>query len=138
MEPLGLAAFHHVVGQADILVDGFLPGVAERMGVGPEDCAAQKGFHQVLGLDFELAGQHDQESWPSLCDVLQKVFIAHPQSHWERVFGGKNARVTPVLGLRDASTFGDTGDAGRTRWRAPTRSCTTIFGQSHQSAVATA
>jgi alpha-methylacyl-CoA racemase len=44
-EPLGLAAFHHVVGQADILADGFWPGVAERMGVGPEDCAAHKGFH---------------------------------------------------------------------------------------------
>lgn len=38
--PEGLAAFKRLVGQADILLEGFRPGVAERLGIGPEPCLA--------------------------------------------------------------------------------------------------
>lgn len=36
--PEGRAAFLKLVGQADVVLDGFRPGVAERLGIGPEDC----------------------------------------------------------------------------------------------------
>ncbi len=36
--PEGVAAVKRLVGQADALVEGFRPGVTERLGLGPEDC----------------------------------------------------------------------------------------------------
>jgi alpha-methylacyl-CoA racemase len=38
--PAGAAAVLTLVEQADALVEGFRPGVAERLGLGPEDCLA--------------------------------------------------------------------------------------------------
>ncbi|RYE44073.1 MAG: CoA transferase [Hyphomicrobiales bacterium] len=38
--PLGREAFLAQVGRSDILIEGFAPGTAERLGVGPEDCTA--------------------------------------------------------------------------------------------------
>lgn len=39
--PEGCEVVLRLVETADILVEGFRPGVAERMGIGPEDCAAR-------------------------------------------------------------------------------------------------
>lgn len=39
-KPEGLAAIRRLIAQADVLVEGFRPGVAERLGVGPNECAA--------------------------------------------------------------------------------------------------
>ncbi|MDN5893210.1 MAG: CoA transferase [Nocardioides sp.] len=36
-EPEGLALVHDLVAQADVFIEGFRPGVAERLGIGPED-----------------------------------------------------------------------------------------------------
>lgn len=36
--PEGIAVLMELISQADILLEGFRPGVAERLGVGPEDC----------------------------------------------------------------------------------------------------
>jgi alpha-methylacyl-CoA racemase len=36
--PQGAAVVRRLVGRADVLVEGFRPGVAERLGIGPEDC----------------------------------------------------------------------------------------------------
>jgi alpha-methylacyl-CoA racemase len=36
--PEGLAAAKRLVAQADALIEGFRPGVAERLGLGPDDC----------------------------------------------------------------------------------------------------
>ncbi len=38
--PDGLATARHLVAQADVLVEGYRPGVAERLGLGPDDCLA--------------------------------------------------------------------------------------------------
>ena len=38
--PAGLATARHLVAQADVLVEGYRPGVAERLGLGPDDCLA--------------------------------------------------------------------------------------------------
>ncbi len=39
--PTDVATLLHLVGHADLLVEGMRPGVAERLGVGPDDCAAR-------------------------------------------------------------------------------------------------
>lgn len=36
----GLAAFFDLVASADALIEGYRPGVTERLGLGPQDCAA--------------------------------------------------------------------------------------------------
>lgn len=38
--PDGAALVRRLAGHADVLVEGFRPGVAERLGIGPEDCRA--------------------------------------------------------------------------------------------------
>ena len=40
-DPAGLALVLDLVERADVLLEGFRPGVAERLGLGPEDCAAR-------------------------------------------------------------------------------------------------
>jgi alpha-methylacyl-CoA racemase len=39
-QPAGGRAVRALAGRADVLLEGFRPGVAERLGVGPEDCRA--------------------------------------------------------------------------------------------------
>ncbi|QGK72393.1 CoA transferase [Allosaccharopolyspora coralli] len=38
-DPAGIAALLRAVETADVLVEGFRPGVAERLGIGPDECA---------------------------------------------------------------------------------------------------
>ncbi|MBW8302963.1 MAG: CoA transferase, partial [Brevundimonas sp.] len=38
--PADLARVHALVGTADALIEGFRPGVMERLGIGPDHCAA--------------------------------------------------------------------------------------------------
>ncbi len=38
--PVGVEAAKRLVAQADVLVEGYRPGVTERLGLGPEDCMA--------------------------------------------------------------------------------------------------
>jgi len=39
-DPAELTEVHTLVGQADLLIEGFRPGTAERLGLGPHDCWA--------------------------------------------------------------------------------------------------
>jgi len=38
--PEGVALVHRLCASVDVLIEGFRPGVAERLGIGPEDCMA--------------------------------------------------------------------------------------------------
>jgi alpha-methylacyl-CoA racemase len=40
-DPAALAALRELVDRADVLVEGMRPGVAERLGIGPDDCLAR-------------------------------------------------------------------------------------------------
>ena len=46
----GRAAFMRLVAQADILLEGFRLGVAERLGIGPDDCLKRQPSCQSIGI----------------------------------------------------------------------------------------
>jgi alpha-methylacyl-CoA racemase len=58
-------------------------------------------YAQLLeGLGLTGAGlpaQHDAGGWPRLREAFTAAFAAQPLAHWERVFDGTDACVTPVL-----------------------------------------
>jgi alpha-methylacyl-CoA racemase len=57
-----------------------------------------------LGLgDAGLPGQLDRAGWPALRAAFTEAFRAQPREHWERVFDGTDACVTPVLTLEEAT-----------------------------------
>ncbi|MCU0302100.1 MAG: CoA transferase [Candidatus Nanopelagicales bacterium] len=56
-----------------------------------------------LGLaDAGLPAQWDQTGWPVLRARLTEAFAEHPRAHWEAVFAGTSACVTPVLDMTEA------------------------------------
>ncbi|WP_336027170.1 CaiB/BaiF CoA transferase family protein [Geodermatophilus sp. FMUSA9-8] len=56
-----------------------------------------------LGLaDAGLPAQMDPAGWPRLREEFTRAFAAEPREHWERVFEGTDACVTPVLEPREA------------------------------------
>ncbi|MCD0502827.1 CaiB/BaiF CoA transferase family protein [Bordetella petrii] len=58
-----------------------------------------------LGLDIQsLPPQHDQASWPAMRKRLAAIFVQHTRQHWNQVFDGTEACVTPVLSLAEAGT----------------------------------
>ena len=56
-------------------------------------------FLDRLGLtdDPLMAAQFDPAQWPGQTARLAAIFAAHPGAHWNRVFGGTDACVAPVL-----------------------------------------
>ncbi|NKQ53227.1 CoA transferase [Amycolatopsis sp. K13G38] len=57
-----------------------------------------------LGLDAaDLPAQLDTEGWPTVRARFTEVFGAHPRDHWEKVFAGTDACVTPVLTFAEAA-----------------------------------
>lgn len=50
----------------------------------------------------ELPAQYHRDGWTQIRDRLAAEFIAEPRAHWEAVFGGSDACVTPVLSMEEA------------------------------------
>ena len=58
---------------------------------------------EILGLDHgDRPPQMDRSGWPQLEADLAAAFAAAPRNHWESVFSGQDACVTPVLSLEEA------------------------------------
>lgn len=57
-----------------------------------------------LGLsdDPRLQSQHDKSQWPLQSAILAGIFASQPRAHWEEVFRGTDACVTPVLSMAQA------------------------------------
>lgn len=56
-----------------------------------------------LGLaPDDVPDRDDPSAWADLARVLGDRFAARPRAHWEQVFGGTDACVTPVLSLAEA------------------------------------
>lgn len=76
--------------------DGFLA-------VGSIEPQFQATLCERLGLPHGFFGAaDDRASWPALRDRLAAVFAEKPRSHWEALFEGTDACVTPVLSLDEA------------------------------------
>ena len=77
--PDGVAVVLDLVEQADALIEGFRPGVAERLGIGPDDCLARNprivyGRMTGLGQDGPLAGAAGHDiNYIALAGALEPI-----------------------------------------------------------------
>jgi AraC-like DNA-binding protein len=78
-----------LVAQADILLEGFRLGVAERLGIGPDDCL--KRHHAVDQIAFSI-GYEDAGAFRS---VFHKVMGISPSAYRKRVIVARRARLAP-------------------------------------------
>jgi alpha-methylacyl-CoA racemase len=73
------------------------------MAVGSLEPAFYRLLLDGLGLaPDEVPDRDDPARWPELARVLGDRFAEHPRAHWEGVFGGTDACVTPVLTTAEA------------------------------------
>jgi alpha-methylacyl-CoA racemase len=78
-EPAGLEAVLRLVDHADVLIEGYRPGVAERLGVGPADCHARNprlvyGRMTGWGQDGPMAQQTGHDiNYISLTGALHAI-----------------------------------------------------------------
>jgi len=70
-------------------------------------CALESRFYaqfvEGLGLDTKaLPPRGDMAHWPALREQFARSFRAKPRSHWEQIFAGTDACVTPALSIEEA------------------------------------
>lgn len=76
------------------------------MAVGALEDVFYRELLSGLGLDGRAdlpVERLDARHWPELTEAFTARFLAHPRAHWEAVFSGRDACVTPVLSLEEAS-----------------------------------
>ncbi|MGV9711435.1 CaiB/BaiF CoA transferase family protein [Gordonia sp. NPDC003424] len=89
----GGAPFYHVYETSDGLF----------MAVAAIEAKFFANLLSVLGITAEIsARQWDRTSWPALRDEFAAIFAGQTRAHWEEVFDGVEACVTPVLDLDEA------------------------------------
>ena len=78
-QPAGVALVLDLVEQADILVEGYRPGVAERLGLGPDVCLSRRpslvyGRMTGFGQDGPMAGRAGHDiNYIALAGVLGRI-----------------------------------------------------------------
>ena len=98
--PEGLALLHEMLGRADVLIEGFRPGVTERLGIGPEDCVARYPslvYGRVTG--WGSSGPYSQAAGHDINYIALSGALAH--------VGRRDERPVPPLNL-----VGDFGGGG--------------------------
>ncbi len=55
-----------------------------------------------LGLETDLARQHDRSTWPQLRNEIATAFRSRTQEEWTAAFTGTDACVSPVRSLHEA------------------------------------
>lgn len=98
----GAAHFYRTYATAD---GGF-------MAVGALEPQLYRELLGALELDPAAWPQDDQARWPELSQHLADVFASKPRAHWEQVFAGRDACVTPVLSLAEAAHSGELRERG--------------------------
>lgn len=88
--------------------------------------AIEPQFHAALlaglGLEARQFDQADRAGWPAARARLAAVFASRPRAHWEAVFAGTDACVSPVL---------DWAEAPRHPQNAERHAFTTLHGMTH-------
>jgi len=96
----GVETLMRLVEQADALIEGFRPGVAERLGIGPDDCHARNPklvYGRMTGWGQE--GPYSQAAGHDINYIALGGALAH--------FGREGAKPTPPINL-----VGDFGGGG--------------------------
>lgn len=70
--------------------------------VGALEPAFYKELLQGLGLDPALWAREDRSRWPAIADKFAEVFAAKDRDHWQSLFEGTDACVSPVLTFDEA------------------------------------
>jgi crotonobetainyl-CoA:carnitine CoA-transferase CaiB-like acyl-CoA transferase/acyl-CoA synthetase (AMP-forming)/AMP-acid ligase II len=99
-DPDGVATMHDMVGWADALIEGFRPGVMERLGLGPEECL-QRNPALVYGrmTGWGQDGPYAQAAGHDINYIALAGALAH--------MGRRDERPVPPLNL-----VGDFGGGG--------------------------
>ncbi len=98
--PDGVEALLRLVEQADALIEGFRPGVAERLGIGPDECHARNPklvFGRMTGWGQE--GPYAQAAGHDINYISLAGALAH--------FGREGGKPTPPINI-----VGDFGGGG--------------------------
>jgi alpha-methylacyl-CoA racemase len=75
----------------------------EFMAVGALEPAFYSAFVEGLELDeSDLPNRFDREHWPVLAETFGEQFSCETRDHWQTVFDGTDACVTPVLAMSEA------------------------------------
>jgi crotonobetainyl-CoA:carnitine CoA-transferase CaiB-like acyl-CoA transferase len=96
----GLALARGLLARADVVLEGFRPGVAERLGVGPDDARADAVYCSITG--FGLGGRHEQRAGHDLnylgwAGALADTTPALPPLQIADLAAGALGAVTQVL-----------------------------------------
>jgi crotonobetainyl-CoA:carnitine CoA-transferase CaiB-like acyl-CoA transferase len=92
-QPDGVDVVLRLAAGSDALIEGFRPGVAERLGVGPDDCLARNP-RLVYG---RMTGWGQEGPYAA-------AFAARPRDEWVTCFAGRDACVAPVLTTEETLT----------------------------------
>ncbi len=89
-----------LLGRADVVLESFRPGVAARLGVGPEDASPRAVYCSITG--FGLGGRHEQRAGHDLnylgwAGVLEDTAPAWPPVQIADLAAGALGAVTEVL-----------------------------------------
>jgi alpha-methylacyl-CoA racemase len=98
--PAEAAFARALVGRADVVLESFRPGVAARLGVGPEDAPARAVYCSITG--FGLGGRHEQRAGHDLnylgwAGALEDTAPALPPVQVADLAAGALGAVTEVL-----------------------------------------
>lgn len=98
--PEGVAVLMDLVGEADALIEGFRPGVAERLGFGPDDCHAR---NERLVFGRMTGWGQDGPYAPTAGHDINYIALAGVLAH----LGRAGEKPTPPINL-----VGDFGGGG--------------------------
>jgi alpha-methylacyl-CoA racemase len=89
-----------LLGRADVVLESFRPGVAERLGVRPRDVAARAVYCSITG--FGVGGRHEQRAGHDLnylgwAGVLEETAPALPPVQAADLAAGALGAVTEIL-----------------------------------------
>jgi alpha-methylacyl-CoA racemase len=96
----GLALARGLLARADVVLEGFRPRVAERLGVGPDDTRAEAVYCSITG--FGLGGRHEQRGGHDLnylgwAGALADTTPALPPLQIADLAAGALGAVTQIL-----------------------------------------
>ncbi len=96
----GLALARGLLARADVVLEGFRPGVAERLGVGPSDARTDAVYCSITG--FGLGGRHEQRAGHDLnylgwAGALADTTPALPPLQIADLAAGALGAVTQIL-----------------------------------------